>query len=1222
MADFSALKTSIQNYIKQNGNEEITGNLLQQILLSMVSTLGDSAINDLVTALNAEIANRGNADTELGGRITTLQGVINGIIANVENGYVYAGIATPSTTPVSGKVFYLALTAGTYTNFGATEVPQGINILKYNGSAWSLDSFLGLDDAPTQGSNNLVKSGGVLDSIIKDGPAFDLSAYNNGATYADLSAALTALNALPAAYKKGGMSFKYVQTSDNKYVQYRLMAHEWSIVESDWQGVDYKPTLGSNNLVKSGGIAEMYGVDANISLIDNQLWNGGNGNPVEGMSGYCCSKKYGYIEGGVLSCDVSILQFVFWNGTTFLGADSSYDSAPNGTTIFACNFGENITPSYLNLKSGLIEGAIKIQNHIEEIDSELGVLDNINILENHLWNGLNGSDVALDGRYSTAKHSYITDVTCNTDGDIYQVLFWQGDTFLGYSDSYNNPIQGANIFAINYDVNQTPTYFYLCSGIKKDIKELENKSDLLQEEINGLQSTKSEKRQFIFVNKPSSGILKNVNEAVLEIYVPSYVQGRTYLNSVRKLQTFDNTIYNIVGVEIYDEEGNYKTLQFQDTDPNYDFGDGVQLLKLTDYDNTEFAYVLFDWNKIDSGTGYGAHEQNPSWLIQECDNVERCPIIKCALTESEIPDNVVTTNYLKSVLANYLNVSTANNYYANKENTNNLLAQHTSQISENAQDINTIEQNIASINSALSSLTSQLPAGAITGNNVWTGENEFAQKVRGVGGTNDDEFVVFGQIKNTLHRNVDVADYGADPSKTASENTTAINSALSGGNKTVTITKPGVYLLNSSLLIDDNTELKCSKGVILKKATAYNYVIRNIGAATRSQNSNIVLSGLYIDCDNKYENNDPLSSPLYGCLGQILMFHVNNVRMCDITIINAISHAIQLCTFYNVVIDGFNIITTGDGVHVNRGEHLICKNGIIESGDDSCALNASDWLNSCPEVGSIHDCHYENIIEKQSQNSYGNFSRHLVGKWVDWYDGMEIVHGDKVVSNGHVYRAYTNRSPNTFISHTQPNCNASTGTQEDTGGFTWRFTNEDPVYEADISNITYRNIVSEANRLFFMTYYETGNVQGNVIYDRSLYPTINHADYPFVKDIVIDGLEKANGRVINISAYIKSQYVFKNVHKVSDFALVMDTTQGDFSIEHSDFTLSPSIYFRGTKLNISNCIGIPTLDMTKGKIISNNNVNSLPSANEKGSICMYDDVPYYNNGVLWESLIS
>ena len=125
MSNFSALKTAIQNAIKQNGNEEITGNLLQNILLSIVETMGDSAINTLETDLSNEATTRGDADTQLNNLIT-------GVKNNVDNGYVYAGIATPSTTPVSGKVFYLALTAGTYTNFGATEVPQGINILKYN----------------------------------------------------------------------------------------------------------------------------------------------------------------------------------------------------------------------------------------------------------------------------------------------------------------------------------------------------------------------------------------------------------------------------------------------------------------------------------------------------------------------------------------------------------------------------------------------------------------------------------------------------------------------------------------------------------------------------------------------------------------------------------------------------------------------------------------------------------------------------------------------------------------------------------------------------------------------------------------------------------------------------------------------------------------------------------------------------------------------------------
>ena len=250
MADFTALKTAIQTYIKQNGNEEITGAILQEILLSVVTTLGDGAINDLITALGNEVTARQQADgtlqqnitneaTARGNADTALQGLINGVKNNVDNGYVYVGIATPSSTPVTGKVFYLALTAGTYTNFGSTEVSQGINILKYNGSAWSLDAFIGIDDTPTPNSPKLVKSGGTFDSIMTDGSAFDISAHfaSGGtlATYADLSAALTALNTLSESYKRGGMSIKFVQSSDNKYVQHMLTTQSFTTKEQCWQ---------------------------------------------------------------------------------------------------------------------------------------------------------------------------------------------------------------------------------------------------------------------------------------------------------------------------------------------------------------------------------------------------------------------------------------------------------------------------------------------------------------------------------------------------------------------------------------------------------------------------------------------------------------------------------------------------------------------------------------------------------------------------------------------------------------------------------------------------------------------------------------------------------------------------------------------------------------------------------------------------------------------------
>ena len=68
MADFSALKTAIQANIRTNGNEEITGAILQDILLSMVTTMGDGAINAIAEALAAEVAARQNA---VGGEATT-----------------------------------------------------------------------------------------------------------------------------------------------------------------------------------------------------------------------------------------------------------------------------------------------------------------------------------------------------------------------------------------------------------------------------------------------------------------------------------------------------------------------------------------------------------------------------------------------------------------------------------------------------------------------------------------------------------------------------------------------------------------------------------------------------------------------------------------------------------------------------------------------------------------------------------------------------------------------------------------------------------------------------------------------------------------------------------------------------------------------------------------------------------------------------------------------
>lgn len=99
MANYATLKAAVQNVVKTNGAQEITGANLQTVLLSIINSLG--------------------AD------------------------YQFAGVATPSTsagTP-DENVFYL-LGAGTYANFGNQfTIPAGyIGIARWRG-AWNIDTI-------------------------------------------------------------------------------------------------------------------------------------------------------------------------------------------------------------------------------------------------------------------------------------------------------------------------------------------------------------------------------------------------------------------------------------------------------------------------------------------------------------------------------------------------------------------------------------------------------------------------------------------------------------------------------------------------------------------------------------------------------------------------------------------------------------------------------------------------------------------------------------------------------------------------------------------------------------------------------------------------------------------------------------------------------------------------------------------------------------------------
>lgn len=146
-------------------------------------------------------------------------------------------------------------------------------------TAWNSLSYMfsdDLDQEPTANSHKPVESDGVFGAIRNNGKgAFDISAYKAvGGVFAkfdDLAQALGTNGAnVPAAARKPGMSVCFVLNSDNKYVQYRLMSAAWSTTVAEWQGIDDVPTAGSDNLVKSGGVA------LNTDFLEEEIINTSN----------------------------------------------------------------------------------------------------------------------------------------------------------------------------------------------------------------------------------------------------------------------------------------------------------------------------------------------------------------------------------------------------------------------------------------------------------------------------------------------------------------------------------------------------------------------------------------------------------------------------------------------------------------------------------------------------------------------------------------------------------------------------------------------------------------------------------------------------------------------------------------------------------------------------------------------------------------------------------
>ena len=159
-------------------------------------------------------------------------------------------------------------------------VPNDPTAGKYTDYGWNGTQFVPLctypndvDDEPTAGSDNLVKSGGVQNELAL-GAVYDVSAKNptagpnNDGKWASLSALLSDANLntlIPTSVRKGGMSIKFVQSSDNKYVQARCMAQNFTTDTTQWAIADEGVYIENPEFVEVHTDAEdkvLYGIKA------------------------------------------------------------------------------------------------------------------------------------------------------------------------------------------------------------------------------------------------------------------------------------------------------------------------------------------------------------------------------------------------------------------------------------------------------------------------------------------------------------------------------------------------------------------------------------------------------------------------------------------------------------------------------------------------------------------------------------------------------------------------------------------------------------------------------------------------------------------------------------------------------------------------------------------------------------------------------------------------
>lgn len=464
MANWNTLKTAVADIINTNGNQAITGQILQNVL--------------------------------------------NNIITNVGENSTFVGVATPTTNPGTpdGNVFYLATTAGTYSNFNGIVIEDGeAVILEWRGS-WSKK------DTGFATRQNLLEIERNIETLNTE-----------KADKEELEQVLLGKNLLQLRYENG-----YVTSPGNTYV-----------IISTPDNDNYKYCLVN---VKPG---EKY-----IYWLKNEL-SAGYKNQLIAFTDSTLKNRYGTN----ITVQVGFTEITVPEGATILAITTQFGEGDTD---------EDVALFYKDTALQVaLQKAIAAYNNVATVQNIEKQKRNIPIFEKGFYLTIN--DRTLEKRYySFSMVSEVcriprnpTTLTSVWDGDVlgYGVIFLDKD--YNYISGFNPSSNGTSVVISSENIPENAAYFifqtqdydymdlfilneeeYILTGIRySDIKG----QSMLHSAYNGINQAQSEiKGGYV----TSAGIEWLFNQGDINLYkffITSVTPGETiyfYTNSVSVLNAF------------------------------------------------------------------------------------------------------------------------------------------------------------------------------------------------------------------------------------------------------------------------------------------------------------------------------------------------------------------------------------------------------------------------------------------------------------------------------------------------------------------------------------------------------------------------------------------------------------------------------------------------------------------------------------------------------------